>query len=134
MKTNRTSKITTLYWVTTILFALFMTASAIPDILSMDIAVKGMHEGLGYPLFFIPFIGVAKLLGSITVVMPRFYRLKEWAYAGLGFDLIGATYSMASIGAGAADLSFMIAPIALGTASYILSHKRFTKSTAVTFA
>jgi hypothetical protein len=48
-----------IYWVLTSLFALLMLSSAIPDILSDPIAVKGMHEGLGYPLYFIPFIGVA---------------------------------------------------------------------------
>ena len=41
------------------LFAFLMLGSAIPDVLSMPIAVEGMHKGLGYPLYFIPFIGVA---------------------------------------------------------------------------
>jgi DoxX-like family len=53
------------YWVFTGLFAIMMFGSAIPDVFSSEIAVKGMHTDLGYPLYFIPFIGVAKVLGVI---------------------------------------------------------------------
>src|SRR5215218_3591544 len=97
-----------LYWIFTSLFGAMMLFSAIPDVFSDPIAVKGMHEGLGYPLYFIPFIGVAKVLGAIAILTQRFPRLKEWAYAGLFFDLIGATYSIISIGK--PDWIFMILP------------------------
>src|SRR5574343_478221 len=82
----------TIYWVTTVVFAVFMTFTAVPDILKVPDAVKFITQ-LGYPEYFIPFIGVAKVLGSIAIVVPRFTKLKEWAYAGLTFDLIGAVYS-----------------------------------------
>ena len=87
-----------LYWIFTALFAFMMLSSAIPDVLSSPVAVKGMHEGLGYPLYFVPFIGVAKVFGVIAILVPGFSRIKEWAYAGLFFDLIGAAYSIASVG------------------------------------
>ena len=80
------------YWISTILFAVFMAFTAVPDILLVPDAVKFITD-LGYPLYFIPFIGVAKILGSISILIPQFKRIKEWAYAGLFFDLIGATYS-----------------------------------------
>ena len=48
------------YWVFTGLFSAMMLGSAIPDIISSPIAVQGMHNELGYPLYFIPFIGAAK--------------------------------------------------------------------------
>ena len=110
-----------IYWVLTGLFSAFMIFSAIPDILSSPVAVQGMHDGLGYPVYFVPFIGVAKLLGSIAILIPRLNRIKEWAYAGLFFDLIGATYSMAVIGA---NVTFMILPFALGIAAYVFYLKR----------
>jgi uncharacterized membrane protein YphA (DoxX/SURF4 family) len=116
-------KIKVSYWVFTALFAAFMIMSAIPDILSQPIAVEGMHKGLGYPLYFIPFIGVAKLLGAIAILIPGFPRIKEWAYAGLVFDLVGATYSILAIGK-AADAIFMVLPLALAATSYILYHKK----------
>lgn len=113
-----------LYWIFTSLFAAFMAMSAIPDILVMPIAVTGMHEGLGYPVYFIPFIGVAKLLGAIAILVPGFNRLKEWAYAGLVFDLIGATFSIIAVGKTAADYGGMIVPLAFAALSYIYYHKR----------
>jgi hypothetical protein len=113
-----------LYWIFTALFAFMMLSSAIPDVLSSPVAVKGMHEGLGYPVYFVPFIGVAKVLGVIAILVPGFSRIKEWAYAGLFFDLIGATYSIASVGAPAANWLFMALPIALAMCSYIFYHKR----------
>lgn len=48
---------------------------------------------LGYPQYFIPFTGWAKLLGAIVLLLPGYGRIKEWAYAGLFFDLVAAVYS-----------------------------------------
>jgi hypothetical protein len=110
------------YWVFTGLFAFLMLGSSIPDIISSPIAVQGMHVELGYPTFFIPFIGVAKFLGVVAILVPGFHRLKEWAYAGLFFDLIGATYSILAIGK--PDWMFMVLPLGLATASYVFYHRR----------
>jgi uncharacterized membrane protein YphA (DoxX/SURF4 family) len=49
------------------------------------------HEG--YPLYVLTILGVWKLLGGITLLIPRFPRLKEWAYAGIFFELTGALAS-----------------------------------------
>jgi hypothetical protein len=127
MKTTRI-----LYWSFTGLFAFMMLGSAIPDVLSMDNAVRGMHGGLGYPLYFIPFIGVAKVLGVLAILIPGYPRIKEWAYAGLMFDLIGATYSIFSVPASKLEGSpyFMIVPLVLGILSYSWYHKKI-KGTVV---
>jgi hypothetical protein len=110
------------YWVFTGLLAFLMLGSAIPDIISHPVAVKGMHEDLGYPVYFIPFLGVAKFLGVVAILTPGFHRLKEFAYAGFYFDLIGATYSIFMVGK--PDWMFNILPIALLTASYVFYVKR----------
>src|SRR5258708_6766581 len=86
------------YWIFTGLFAFLMLGSAVPDIVSSPIAVKGMHEDLGYPVYLIPFLGVAKLLGAVAILVPGYSRLKEWGYAGLLFDLVGAAYSILASG------------------------------------
>lgn len=111
-----------LYWIFTGLFAAFMLMSALPDIFSHPVAVQGMHTELGYPLYFIPFIGVAKTLGVIAILVPGFSRIKEWAYAGFAFDLIGATYSVFSIGK--SDWIYMLLFIAFFFVTYYLYHKR----------
>jgi len=82
-----------LYWVFTILFALLMLFSAYGSILVNEDAIKLIHDQLGYPVYFIPFTGVAKLLGVIIILIPGLKTIKEWAYAGLFFDLIAAIYS-----------------------------------------
>lgn len=87
-----------LYWIVTGLMAAFMLMASLPDILMIPQAVDIITTHLGYPRYLIPFLGVAKTLGVIAVLIPGLPRLKEWAYAGLVFDLIGALYSHLSVG------------------------------------
>jgi hypothetical protein len=82
-----------LYWVFTILFVILMLFSAAGGIQPSTDAIKLMHDGLGYPVYIIPFVSIAKVLGCIAILIPSFRRIKEWAYAGLFFDLAGAVYS-----------------------------------------
>lgn len=110
------------YWIVTILFAAFMLSTAIPDIMKSENSINMTSKGLGYPEYFIPFIGWAKLLGIIGILTPGLNRLKEWAYAGLCFDLIGATYSALSMGFDPMIL-IMILPISFLFISYFLWHK-----------
>jgi len=41
-------------------------------------------------LYFLTIIGVWKVLGAIAILVPGFARLKEWAYAGIFFNVTGA--------------------------------------------
>lgn len=85
-----------IYWVTTGLFAAFMISTALPDVLKSEDAVKFIMA-LGYPEYFIPFIGGAKIIGSLVLLIPGRRVIKEWAYAGLFFDLAGAAYSVIAV-------------------------------------
>ncbi len=125
----KTTKI--LYWTFTGLFAFMMLGSAIPDVLSQEIAVKGMHDDLGYPLYFIPFIGVMKVLGVIAILIPGFPRIKEWAYAGLFFDLIGATYSIFASETPEGSAAFMIMPVTLAVLSYVFYRRKTNQESAI---
>ena len=129
IKLNKMKKTNIFYWIFTGLFAAMMFMSAMPDVISSEIAVKGMHDGLGYPLYFIPFIGVAKVLGVIAILVPGFPRLKEWAYAGLVFDLVGATYSIIASGQPASGAAFMVIPLLLATLSYVFYHRKLSRKT-----
>jgi hypothetical protein len=53
---------------------------------------------LGYPSYLLVFLGTAKMLGVAAVLVPGLPRIKEWAFAGLTFDVTGALYSHLSIG------------------------------------
>ena len=116
-------KINIAYWIVTGIFAAFMLFSSYPDIVMSPEAVT-MITGLGYPKYIIPFLGVAKTLGVIVILIPGFKRLKEWAYAGLFFDLIGAAYSMIALQGLQLPMTFMILPIGFLFASYFLWHKK----------
>jgi hypothetical protein len=48
---------------------------------------------LGYPLYVLKILGVAKLLGGIAILWGKFPLLKEWAYMGYAFCLAGAAAS-----------------------------------------
>jgi uncharacterized membrane protein YphA (DoxX/SURF4 family) len=124
-------KTKTLYWIFTGLFSAFMAFTAIPDIVCNPQAVEFMTKMLGYPMYFLPFIGVAKVLGAIAILIPGFPRITEWAYAGLFFDLIGAIYSVLCVGGGAAGAAFIFLPVLIGAFSYMFYHKRLKEAAAV---
>lgn len=87
-------KINLTYWFVTSLFAAFMIFSSIGNITKDPEAVK-MITGLGYPEYFIPYIGYMKVIGSVLILLPMIPRnVKEWAYAGLFFDLLSAFVSI----------------------------------------
>lgn len=115
------------YWISTILFALLMIFSAIGGLQPSQQAIQLMHDGMGYPIYFIQFISVAKLIGSIVILTPGFSRVKEWAYAGLFFDLGGAIFSgIASSGKFDPMMLTMLIWILPGIISYSFWHKKMT--------
>ncbi|MES2392552.1 MAG: DoxX family protein [Acidobacteriota bacterium] len=83
------------YWVCTGLMVFVMLPGGIFGALRVPQAVEGQTV-LGFPVYFVVFLGVWKILGSIAIVVPKFPRLKEWAYAGMFFDLIGAVVANAA--------------------------------------
>jgi hypothetical protein len=84
-------------WVVTGSMAGLMLLSAVPDVLRVPDALMWFRH-LGYPAYLLPFLGTAKILGVVAVLMPGFPRVKEWAFAGLTFDVTGAAYSHLSSG------------------------------------
>ncbi len=109
------------YWIVTVLMSGLMLMASIPDVISHPEAIK-IFQHLGYPSYLLPFIGVAKILGVIAILAPGLPRLKEWAYAGLVFDLIGAFYSHMAVGDPVSAWIFSLIALALVTASYFLYH------------
>jgi len=117
--------INTLYWVFTILFSALMLFSSWGSIIVNEDSIKLIHGMLGYPEYFIPFTGWAKLIGIIIILIPGLDRIKEWAYAGLFFDLIAAVYSGIAV-AKAFDPRMLVLLVWFvpGILSYVYWHKR----------
>ncbi len=118
-------RINIIYWVSTIIFAGLMLSSAIPNAMATPEWVAIMTY-FGYPKYFVSFIGVAKILGVIGILVPGFPRVREWAYAGLAFDLIGVIYSSLSVGPFNPQMLFMLIYIVPGVVSYLYCHKKLT--------
>jgi uncharacterized membrane protein YphA (DoxX/SURF4 family) len=116
-------KINIFYWIVTGLMSALMLLSAFPDIMKSADALE-FFKHLGYPEYLLPFIGVAKILGVAAVLIPRFPKLKEWAYAGLAFDTFGAFYSHISCGDGAENFAPALVALILVLGSYALYTKR----------
>jgi len=79
-------------WIPTGIFSVLMASSGVMYAAGAKFAVQAFHE-LGYPTYFMTMLGLAKLLGVLALVVPRFPTLREWAYAGFTFDLVAAAIS-----------------------------------------
>ncbi|HIA46521.1 MAG TPA: DoxX family protein [Candidatus Hydrogenedentes bacterium] len=107
------------YWVSTALICLVMTGGGISDLLRVDDLQQTM-ERLGYPMYLLTMLGVAKLLAGVAILAPGFTRLKEWAYAGITFDLLGASISHVTVKDPVQDAITPLAVLAIALTSYAL--------------
>jgi hypothetical protein len=84
------------YWTTTTLTAFAFLTGGAAYLFHADFAVAGV-SALGYPAYVVTLLGAWKVLGSVAILAPRLPRLKEWAYAGIVFNLTGAAFSHAAM-------------------------------------
>jgi uncharacterized membrane protein YphA (DoxX/SURF4 family) len=95
MYMTKTQKI--IYWIATVWLSLGMLSSGIIQLLQVPFEVDFM-AALGYPAYFLTILGAWKILGVIAILIPKYPRLKEWAYAGFFFTATGAIVSHISVG------------------------------------
>src|ERR1700689_2117517 len=100
-----------LYWTMTILVAFFIGGGGATQVAQYLAKPHSVVPELGYPMYFFGILGVWKVLGAVAILVPRFPRLKEWAYAGIFFDLTGAAMSCAAVGGYGAYGFHVIAPL-----------------------
>ena len=111
-----------IYWIFTgLLIALMLFSAATSFFPNPD--GEAMMKGIGYPFSVLHLLAVAKILGVIALLVPGYPRLKEWAYAGFTFDIIGAMYAFCVAGFAFADWAFMLVALGFVTGSYIYYHK-----------
>ena len=92
-----------IYWVATLWLALGMVSTGMVQLVKMKEEVDNFSS-LGYPAYLMTIIGGWKLLGVVTVLIPKFPLLKEWAYAGFFFAMTGAVVSHLISGHGAKEI------------------------------
>jgi hypothetical protein len=114
------------YWVATTLIALETFVGGITDLvhggteLVAGPPVVGVVTHLGYPLYILKILGVWKLLGAVVIAVPGLPRLKEWAYAGVFFELTGAAASYVLHGEITSDLAAPLILAAVAMTSWAL--------------
>jgi hypothetical protein len=108
-----------IYWISTGLFCAFLGGSGFGYLAGAEPFVEGITH-LGYPLYFLTILGAAKVLGAAALLAPGSPILKEWAYAGFSFDLIGAAASHAFAGDPLAEVLPPVVVLLVGAASYLL--------------
>ena len=117
------------YWVTTTLIALETLVGGVTDlahgrtVLVSGPSVVDVVTHLGYPVYILTILGLWKLPGGIVLVVPGSPRLKEWAYAGVVFELTGAAASFVAHGDDANELIAPLALAAVAMASWALRPK-----------
>jgi hypothetical protein len=114
----------TAYWIVTVLYSLFMLSTAIPDVLVADGAII-FFASLKYPAYLLPIVGWAKVLGIIGIWQRKWPFLREWAYAGLAIDTLGAFLSHLSVGDTPAFASISGTAFVLTLVSYWLLRKAY---------
>lgn len=110
-------------WTVTGLMAALMLLSAVPDVLRIPNALQ-VFTHLGYPSYLLLFLGTAKILGVVAVLVPGLPRIKEWAFAGLTFDVTGALYSHLSVGDPPSAWTPAVIALTLVGGSYVAYRRR----------
>lgn len=78
-----------IFWSTTGILSLMMLFSALAYFTNPEV-IAGF-ETMGYPDYFRVELGIAKILGTIVLLLPVAPKLmKEWAYAGFAITFVSA--------------------------------------------
>jgi hypothetical protein len=114
------------YWTTTAVIAIETLAGGVTDLVrgrAMIFSgppIAGIVTHLGYPVYVLAILGFWKVLGGIVLLAPRLPRLKEWAYAGIVFELTSAAASYVLQGGHARELASTLMLAAVAVASWAL--------------
>jgi uncharacterized membrane protein YphA (DoxX/SURF4 family) len=103
------------YWASTVLVAFIFISGGLVYLMRAPTAVEGVMR-LGFPLYFIVFLGFWKFLGGVAILIPRYPRLKEWAYAGIFLDLAFAAVACAATGGA---WWHVVAPVAVAGVMFV---------------
>jgi uncharacterized membrane protein YphA (DoxX/SURF4 family) len=97
------------YWLCTTLVGFTFVSGGVGHLVPFPQVVQGITS-LGFPAYVVTILGVWKLLGGIVILLPRLALVKEWAYAGMIFDLTGASASQWSAGS---DMRHIVVPLVI---------------------
>jgi hypothetical protein len=108
-----------LYRLCTLLLAAWLLAGGLFDSTHAPAAITILHK-LGYPDYLGAFLGVSKLLAVPALLYPRARFLREWAYAGIAFDALGAAFSHLTVHDSAGEIAAPLIKLTFAVGSYLL--------------
>lgn len=115
-----------LFWISTTIIFLF--EGVMPALTSHTQLAKDGIAHLGYPEYFLPMLTVFKVLGTLSLIIPKVpARIKEWAYAGFAIDFIAASVSHVAVDGFGGEAIFPLIVLLILIASYVSYHKLFVK-------
>lgn len=103
------------YWATTAVIVAECLVGGTYDLLRLR-PFFPMLAQLGYPAYLATILGVAKILAGVALAVPGFARLKEWAYAGIMINMLGAAASWIAVRHGPSDF---VPPLAFGAIAFL---------------
>jgi len=113
-----------IFWVATIIIFLFEGIMPLSTLLFAPQYTTAGTKPLGYPDYFAVALILFKVLGVLAITIPKVPgKLKEWAYAGLTFNLIFAVISHTLVDG---NIGYILTPIVIGgilAISYIYNQK-----------
>lgn len=113
-----------IFWVATSIIFLFEGVMPLSALMLSPESFNAGTKPLGYPDYFAYALIVCKFLGAVALIIPKVpAKLKEWAYAGLTFNLIFAVISHAVVDG---NIAYILMPVVVGgilAVSYIFNQK-----------
>lgn len=106
------------FWIITVLFCLQIAFTGYAQLRLPQVAAAFAH--LGFPDYFRVGLSWAKFAGVLVLLAPVPARLKEWAYAGLAFDLGAAVFAHLAVGDGPRAWGWPAGTVVLWALSYLL--------------
>ena len=113
-----------IFWISTSIIFLWEGLMPLGTLLFAPEYANAGTKPLGYPDYFAYALIICKVLGATAIMIPKLpAKLREWAYAGLAFELIFATYSHIVVDG---NIGFIMLPVIIGiilAVSYIYKNK-----------
>lgn len=121
--TKRTDKI--IYLASTIFVTLFSVLGAW-GLIALPFFIDTVNA-MGYPRYFRITLAIFKILGGVVILLPVPARMKEWAYAGIGINVISAIISFCAI---QAPVPSFVSPV-IALLALIISYVYFCRTAQV---
>lgn len=113
-----------IYRISTALFTVGIGMTIISSLFPSPQAMHFFTGILDLPAHLLTFTAIAKLLGLLAILVPVAHpRLREWAYAGFVFNLVGAIYVILAAGSSPVDALFPVLLLIILSISYVYYHK-----------